>query len=276
MKLARKAGLINTGNIAVSYTGEMTDEIVTMSDGIYRLLTLTTSGVLTLSAPTKAEVCVIGGGCSGQNGKRGGIGTYAGGGAFMTTQIISRLTGGAGVIGAGGSRNSSVNTAFNAGGSTSFASLSSGSATSNNGGSGGGGSFPSRPPGTGDGLPKLPFGDSVHFVHPHCAGGGGGSAYIDSGTNSGYWSGGEGGTNGGNGLAGTKATSTTVTGGAGGDYGGGNGRHSFTSGESADATYYGGGGGGGHYDTGGSATPGGAGYQGIIYIRIPISIFSPT
>ena len=118
--------------------------------------------------------------------------------------------------------------------------------------------------GSGDGIAKYPFGDSTTFKS-HCAGGGGGPAsfYDHSQPYPTTTSGGNGGSNGGNGgYAGSGS-------GAGGDYGGGRGG---SYGGSA-ATFYGGGGGGGgangDNNSGGSGYAGGAGYQGVVYIRVP-------
>lgn len=261
MKLARKAGIISTSNVVVKYTGNMTDEIVTMSDGLYRLLTLTSSGVLTFSSSVRCDVCVVGGGSSGDENGEGGAGAY------MVTASIPSTIGGAVVVGAGGVAYKSYGRRrVGAGGETSFKSVSSGTVEGKNGGTGGGGNEYLNKFGTGDGLSKYPFGDTAYFAHPHCAGGGGG------GSPNGYWRGGNGGTNGGNG--GNPYSSDK--GGTGGDYGGGTGGYWYatsigwvTSGTAA--TYYGSGGGGSGGDGDGQG-PGAAGYQGIIYIRIPLSV----
>ena len=69
---------INVAALAIVYTGNMTDEIVTMGDGNdYRLLTLTSSGTLSVPKEVIADVWLCGGGahgCSGDPGAGGGGG----------------------------------------------------------------------------------------------------------------------------------------------------------------------------------------------------------
>lgn len=137
-----------------------------------------------------------------------------------------------------------------------------------NGGTGGGGT------GTGDKLPKIPFGDAVNFKK-HCAGGGGGlrvnHTEMGSPTSSTIGYGGSNGSDGGGGGSGM----------GGGDYGGGRGGSAY-AGPSVDvsadsgygATFYGSGGGGGGYAydlwNGKANGAGGSGYQGVVYIIVPV------
>ena len=272
MKLARKAGLINTKKITISYTGKMTQEDVVMADGKYRLLTLTSSGTLTLSAPTMIEACIVGSGANGTTS--GGHGTTAGGGAggHMKNVSFARSTGGKAVIAAGG------------GGSSSFIGESVDSVSGSSGGTGGGGNadydktndaVTFTDPGTGDGESKYPFGDENYFSgKPHCAGGGGGGFETSSGVLI-SGSGGAGGTNGGSGGSGSASGSS---GGTGGVYGGGTGGQAGWNG--SDATFYGGGGGAGGttYDRFGgnySLDSNGSGYQGVVYVRILTGNLAP-
>lgn len=54
---------VDVSALAIAYTGNMTDEIVTMGDGNqYRLLTLISSGTLSIPAEVKADVWLCGGG----------------------------------------------------------------------------------------------------------------------------------------------------------------------------------------------------------------------
>lgn len=66
----------------ITYTGTMTDQIVLMSNVAYRLLTLTSSGTLTISNSRKADVWMCNGGNGGTAGDyAGGTGGGGGGGA---------------------------------------------------------------------------------------------------------------------------------------------------------------------------------------------------
>lgn len=255
------------GTMVISYTGAMQDAgIVSMTDGEYRLLTLTSSGTLTVDREVSAEFWMCGGGTGGQTFDpdsdiygRGGCGAYAKNGSLT-------LSG------------SAVATVASRAGASSFGGLSTGTPSAGvdlaNGGSGGGGTLDADP-GNGDGISKYPFGDTSYFK-PHCGGGGGGG--YDNIHNSSYYyatHGGKGGTNGGNGGS-CKSGGDGVagTGGAGGKYGGGDGGDAGDNGNKA--SFYGSGGGGGGYryddDEGESYIgSGGVGYQGVIYIRIPVN-----
>ena len=252
-------GGVDVAKMAITYTGTMTDELVTMSGVKYRLLTLTESGTLALAKAVTAEVCVVGGGNGGRSNDAGGAGAY------MVNCGVTDFKGGAAVIGAGG-------TADNVGSQSSMGTIASGEMPGNsydyigNGGTGGG-----NVGGKGDGLSKYPFGDTSYFQYPHCGGGGGGASYRSS-ISPNYSDGGAGGANGGDGGADTGyVSSASGKGGAGGEHGGGagGGAGSYNINGGA-ATYYGSGGGGAGYQQGTGSGTAGAGYQGIIYIRIPL------
>ena len=132
--------------------------------------------------------------------------------------------------------------------------------------------------GTGD--TTYPFGDTTYFAgKPHCAGGGGGAYDETEFLGDSYAAdGGAGGTNGGNGGSGEYPGYTNWQGvpGAGGALGGGQGG-SLKTGKGTAATFYGSGGGGGGYherdeegDISEYTYAPGAGYQGVIYVRIPL------
>lgn len=279
--VAKKIAL-NTQNIvealAVKYTGSYTDQLnVVMSGKTYRLLTLTSSGTLSIDNSVSADIWMVGGGNGGYY--HGGAGGYS-----LFAQNVSLPVKNTAVIGSGGQ-------AIKFGGSSKFNSYS----TSNpytsgyefdsfgkNGGTGGGVGYASGHSGvagTGDGITKYPFTDSSYFTKCCSGGGGGGGEYNnDNGSYNGK-SGGNGGTNGGKGSVGSGKYGY---GGGGGKYGGGDGgggsKYSCNGG---NGSYYGGGGGGkGSFyivttdyndeetEESGSGDPG-AGYQGVIYVRIP-------
>lgn len=264
----------------ITYTGTMTDQIVLMSNVAYRLLTLTSSGTLTLSKARKGDVWMVSGGANGTQ--------YGGGGGYTKQVDGVTLTGSmAAVVGAGsvyatGSSRPGKSTFL--GNTTNAPDISWG--VSLNGGSGGGG-YRGNAGGSGDGISKYPFGDAAGAKlkssgaivlgtdKPHCGGGGGGG--VGDNESDRFYNGGDGGTNGGNGGTITN-DSSGESGGAGGDYGGGEGGtgvndNNYIHGKAA--TFYGSGGGGGGYWTNLKGTNnlqgnGGDGYQGIIYVRIPL------
>lgn len=258
-KIALAAG-IDVAALAISYSGAYTDQKeVVMSGKTYRLLTLTGSGTLTLPQEITADVWLCAGGNGGASGGRGG-----GGGLFSAKNKVAIDGSVVCTIGSGGSAATVGNaTAFGA------SSISNGS-NYYNGASGGGSG------GTGGGATTVPFGSSDYFS-PHSAGGGGGgsSARYTNG-NTVHYLGGAGGSNGANGAASKKASGWPSTKVAGGNLGGGAGGtydgNRPTAG--SNATYYGsGGGGGGSYENEKTGSirrgGGGAGYQGVIYVRIP-------
>lgn len=265
--LRRRLGMVAAGidvaTLSINYTGAHQDYgVVQMNDGDYRLLAFTSSGTLSIEQPVNCEVCVVGGGANGLSGANAGFNTCAGGaGAYMKNQVIEAFDGGEVVVGA-------------AQGASSIGGVSVNAVSGQNGGTGAGG----QNGGTGDGLSKYPFGDDSYELwagKPHCAGGGAGGFAKRSGPD--YWdsySYGDGGTNGSNGSAQTyrrKYGTEIAPGGSGGLYGGGNGGNDISNG--ANATYYGSGAGGGGYHCyySGDIYNGGSGYQGIVYMRIPVN-----
>ena len=245
------SGGVDVANLVIEGSCTFQDYgVVEMHDGDYRLLAITSSGNLVPAQPVNMEVCVVGGGANGlQWGNR-----FGGAGAYMKNQVIEAFDGGEVVVGA-------------AQGTSSIGGVSVATVSGKSGGTGGGG-VEINSGGNGDGLSKYPFGDNSYELwsgKPHCAGGGGGGVSNDYGS----FRGGSGGTNGGNG--GSPAGGAGDYGGIGGTYGGGNGGRGSVSGTAgSNATYYGSGGGGAGYY--GSTTPAayGSGYQGIVYVRIPV------
>ena len=240
--------------LSITYTGAYTDYgVVTMSDGArYRLLAFTSSGTLSIEQPVNCEVCVVGGGADGAKAMKYGGGGDGGAGAYLKNQAVSAYNGGPVVVGARQGVSSIADVSVNA-------------VSGKNGGTGAG----SYNVGEGDSISKYPFGDTGYSLwagKPHCAGGGQG---VQENDGYGYY-GGDGGTNGGNGYKQGIYEMTNPYGGVGGSYGGGNGGgHVGGVFEGGNATYYGSGGGGGVHNSDGDGL-GGNGYQGIVYIRIPV------
>lgn len=248
------------GGMAIAYTGTYTDELAEMGSGLYRLLTLTGSGTLTLEKAVKADIWLCGGGLNGKEPGMGGNGACA---ASASEQTIQSLTVGIGAAAADSTISGDVTLI----GNCATVVLN----TSGNAGSGTGGGGYSSDAGTkGDGLSKLPFGDS-YFTAPFCDGGGGGGFYDNEQTEE--YNGGDGGTNGGNG--GASSISNINRGGSGGGLYGGDGGKGGNNNVNAGAaaTGYGSGGGGGGYLYNSTNTykgAGGSGYQGVCFIRIPL------
>lgn len=261
-------GAVDVATMKITSNAGMTDSgVVTMKGTQYRLLTLTSSGTLTVEEPVQAEVWMCGGGSSGGVGSSSGA--AGGAGAYTATGTVTLSGTMAAVVGAGGEGRNPDR--MNSGGASSFAGLATKTTSGKNGGTGGGGSYSTSNVGTGDGVTKYPFGDSSYFPNPHCAGGGGG-AFCNTPADT-YSSGGAGGTNGGNGSARVSArTGAQSYGGKGGNKGGGGGESALMQEGSGNASYYGsGGGGGGSNETQKTYGTGGHGYQGVIYIRIPVN-----
>lgn len=269
-KIVLSAG-IDVAALAITYSGAYTDQKdVTMSGKVYRLLTLTGSGTLTLPAELKADVWL----CNGGNG--GGYGgTGGGGGRLKQSDGITLATSTVCTVGAGGA-GSSADIGTSASGLSTFGTISptaNGMTTQSGTGASGGGGGALNALRTGDGVTTVPFGDTSYF-YQHSAGGGGGGCEDRSEEYLG--TGGAGGSNGADGSA-ISGYSSNVKGGAGGTRGGGTGGQGVSSGtacNAAAATYYGSGGGGGgiYFNKSGSLRnpgTGGAGYQGVIYVRIP-------
>lgn len=260
MMMAALGSGIDVAALSITYTGAHTDYgMVTMSDGArYRLLAFTSSGTLSIEQPVNCEVCVVGGGANGSKGAASLDAGDGGAGAYLKNQAVSAYNGGSVVVGAGQGVSSIADVSVNA-------------VSGKNGGTGAGG----YTAGTGDGISKYPFEDTGYSLwagKPHCAGGGQGVYEFLRG-DAGYvgFSGGDGGTNGGNGYPRGSSWVSSPSGGVGGSYGGGAGGNNRTTGNGGNATYYGSGAGGG-YGNGNGVTlyDGGSGYQGIVYMRIPV------
>ena len=261
MMMAALGSGVDVAALSITYTGAHTDYgMVTMSDGArYRLLAFTASGTLSIEQPVNCEVCVVGGGANGAKATSNGGGD-GGAGAYLKNQSVSAYNGGSVVVGAEQGVSSIADVSVNA-------------VSGQNGGTGAGGNTA----GTGDGLSKYPFEDTGYSLwagKPHCAGGGNGTYEykLNDGSIKGY-AGGNGGTNGGNGYR-RGNYAPLPPGGVGGSYGGGTGGDSTTM-NGGNATYYGSGAGGGsfYYEQSGGASRigfGGNGYQGIVYMRIPV------
>lgn len=260
-------GGVDPATMTISYTGNYTDQAdVVMSGKTYRLLTLTSSGTLTLEDSVQADVWLCGGGSSGlaDTGGQGG-----GGGYFTLSENYNINSPVACVIGAGGATNSNYKT-FNAGGQSSFGTITANGASNKNGASGGGGGYDNFAGGSGGGKSTVPFGETSLFDQ-HSAGGGGGS--MRDRESSDYAQGGNGGSNGANGSSATDGKYQASTGGTKGGGAGPKPAASDSSCYGGAATFYGSGGGGASYyiSTGGNHYwgYGGAGYQGVVYVRIP-------
>lgn len=260
------SGGVDVANLVIEGSCTFQDYgVVQMNDGDYRLLAITSSGNLVPAQPVNIEVCVVGGGANG-NGYNGGAGAY------LKNQVIKAFNGGPVVVGA-------------AQGASSIGGVSVAAVSGKNGGTGAGCGYRDyNSPGSGDGISKYPFGDinySLWSGKPHCgAGGAGGEGQYtteDDGTSIKIlYNGGNGGTNGSNGFVGTREYDGYggAAKGQGGAYGGGQGGFdgdATAPGSGANATYYGSGGGGyggGNYLMGDATV--GSGYQGIVYVRIPV------
>ena len=251
---------VDISALSITYTGAYTDYgMVTMSDGArYRLLAFTASGTLSIEQPVNCEVCVVGGGANGAKAANG-IGGAGGAGAYLKNQSVSAYNGGSVVVGAGQGVSSIADVSVNA-------------VSGKSGGTGAG----AHNAGTGDGISKYPFEDTGYSLwagKPHCAGGGQGTYEYSATSGLRGYNGGNGGTNGSNGYPEGRSEVSNPSSGVGGSYGGGvGGSHASYNG--GNATYYGSGAGGGKYyqysDGYESFGNGGSGYQGIVYIRIPV------
>lgn len=259
---------------------------VTWNGGQWVEYQVTKSCQMVVDGEVLAHVWACGGGAGGGYGGYG----QGGGGAYATLAARSLSSGTYSVVvGAGGpAATSSFVASMVVGSASSIGSTAAnGGSTYGNGGSGGGSSSLSASATNcqGDGQSKYPFGDTSNFSNrSHCGGGGAGVHVYYSPASGGTSTntsrtqvGGVGGSNGKNGnLATTYSLTTSGTGAAGGSYGGGKGGNATYESASVggNATYYGSGGGGGstcykaREDVSISAK-GGAGYQGIVYIRVP-------
>ncbi len=294
MRMSRRMGLLGgASGFKLEYTGTHTVEQVGYDGVLWEQWALIGSGILRVvrgKAPlSKVWLCSGGsnGGQSSYSDGRGGLGGYARSADDVEISGDIAVT-----VGAGGT------VALSTSGSTSFGSILTAPGVSRQvaarpGGTGGGRRYANGPTtsgvaqsaDTGDGLLKVPFGDDANFDGQiHCAGGGAGGVHYrnSSGTSFAYSHGGVGGSNGSDGTlggAGQQAQTTSKTGGAGGALGGGKGGDSGTSSShatdtSTDATFYGSGGGGkgyySHNGVDGVYAGVAAGYQGIVYVRVPM------
>ena len=287
MLIAAAASGVDVTTLGISYTGNMTDEIVTMGGGKqYRLLTLTSSGTLTIAQPVVADIWLCGGGAKGGKAWTGGNSDgHGGSGGFIAKQTKFTLQNLSCIVGAAAGNSSvSGDTLLTANCGTvddMYNEPSTPMGTS--GGGGRGSSVSSRSGLVGSGENAYPFEDDTYFSgKPHCAGGGGGnyreSEYAVSSHDESK--GGNGGSNGSNGSAGGAFSSSHFNKdpGLGGVLGGGKGGNGTGSSKASAATFYGSGGGGGfaemYEDDYGDRTyttsnPSN-GYQGVIYVRIPL------
>lgn len=278
-------------DVQVTYTGDMADprEITDAAGNKYVLYELTSSGTLTVDKPVPVDVCVVAGGGNGQrttSQQWGSYGNYGGAGGSMKNDLVI-LT---------GSMNCMVGAAARDVGGSSKIEFQEYSMTAigvgTGGGRGSGGDVSN-----GDGKEKYVFGDNSVYNYPICAGGGSGAqiSYVnyDDPVYRVTTVGANGGTNGGDGSnddtvdylvrqfpnASMPYLPWPSVGGQGGEHGGGNGAFYTATTESAadvvdatDAYTYGSGGGGAilvdnsnRFSALGNA---GAGYQGVIFIRI--------
>lgn len=261
---------------SVTFTGTHTISDITIDGKAYKLMTMTGSGTLTVKGG-EVQYWMCGGGAGGgagivnsstSFGGRGGGGGFSAAGALATGEYVVQIASG-GQTDANGS-------------DTILGSVTAkGGYTNGNGGSGGGAQVCAgyhaehsksetwvETAGTGAGTSTYPFG--VSGLYAHCAGGASGSAFYKGRKNSTSYRiyGCNGGTNGGNGSS--KAY-TTADDPQGGVKGGGNGA---VTGNGGNGTFYGAGAGGGAaYRSSGGQTegPGGAGYQGVAYVLVPVA-----
>ena len=258
---------------------------ITVGGIAYTLLTFTTSSTLTVTKAGLFDVLCVGGGGSG--GRRGSsnTGSGGGGGGAVIQQTIYLTTNATVTVGAKGATQSNSNVDGNIGTFSAVNQLAAGGG----GGGMGSGDDPLRSAGSGGGgigkvadgvnlAPGIPFitigastGGGGGFVTNTAGGGGGGSTQVGQ-DNSGNTAG-----NGGTGTdvstfisgaslfhgAGGGGGSVSGTGGTAGNSTGGNGGSSSAAGSAATGTNYGCGGGGG-------LPSGGAGADGVVYVRFRV------
>lgn len=272
--LARKVvkGYIGAGGLArqfysaaqpfaYTYTGTYAESELSIGGVAYTMLTLTSSGTLSVTRAISADVWLCGGGGNGGDTSQSVQGGGGGGGGYIASANVQLSGNVACVVGAAAGATSLGNTVANAGGNGS-------EANGGNGASGGGSGGTSQSPGTGIGGSTIP--SAFGLTNAHCAGGGGGAG-VWAGFPS--FSGGAGGSNGTNGGNNTTVSSGPVYGGSGGEKGGGGGGLASNSAASmnngGNATFYGsaGGGGGSYVSSVIMFGMGGSGYQGVVYIR---------
>lgn len=276
-------------DVQVTYTGEMAEprEITDAAGNKYVLYELTSSGTLTVDKEVIVDLCVVSGGCGGNN-YSGGSTTFHGvtvdgghgGGMFNITTAISGSV--ACAVGNGGAPQGSGG--YTAPGTSSVIIseyLTVEPDLQGTGGGRGGGSYLLDPGKyvSGDGKSKYVFGDNSVYDYPICAGGGGGPYVYISSTSCTVTPGANGASNGldseGTPSVISQQFDYPVPMASGGENGGGNSAYRTEDGTTVDATdgsTYGSGGGscitysknGAYYKYGN----GGAGRQGVIFIRI--------
>jgi len=276
------------GNLYGVATGG-TSSSITVGGQAYTLLTFTSSGTLTVTKSGLFDCLVVGGGASGGLRSTTNVGSGGGGGGAVVQQTIYLSANATVTVGAKGAAQTGANTTGNQGTFTRVGELCAGGGgggmanagdglndrSIDNAGSGGG-SFAA----VGNGAIYTPGrafiaigannGGAGGFTTNLAGGGGGGSTQVGQ-NNSGNTAG-----NGGTGTdvdtfiangsalfhgAGGGGGSVAGTGGTAGNSTGGNGGSSGAAGSNATGTNYGCGGGGG------AVTQGGAGADGVVYVR---------
>lgn len=270
------ARLFYVASAKIRYTGDYTVTDVEKDGVAYKLYSLLTSGILTLSTDSEIACWLCGGGGNGSYALvyygDDGYSGCGGAGGYIATGTINQGQY-AVVISSGAGESSSISKD----GTEIIKALSGNNGTYEAGGdgsSGGGfgfhirsGQFDGRNSqyGRGDTIPTTPF--DIISLEQHCAGGAGGTAFS-------VWQnweiyGSNGGSNGNNASVNNASTNAV-----GGNKGGGNGGKAISY-NGQDASFYGSGGGGGYlylygpYDISFSkAYAGGYGYQGIVYLLV--------
>lgn len=231
---------------AYAYTGECTESELTIDGVVYTMLTLTSSGTLSVTRAISADVWLCGGGANGKRFLNSDAGGGGGGGYVNSGTLIIEASLAITVPSAGGVADCGGIIA-NPGSSDDLSDTRRGTDGGSGGGEGGSNSYSIQPLiGKGAGVSTVPT--QFGLTQAHCAGGAGGT-YLD------YQYGGNGGSNGSDGY---EKTLDLSSGNKGGAVGGGNGNSS--------ATFYGGGGGGANCRSNGTAFAG-SGYQGVVYVR---------
>lgn len=255
---------------SLSYTGEMTTEYVEADGVSYTLVSLLTSGVLTVKgAALTARAWLCGGGAAG-SGSRGGGGGFTASADELTIEGANVVTLGEGGVGNGA----------NGGATTGFGLTAAGGQSSTGAGGSGAGGQGALTGGTGAGKSTVPFGLTDRFS-PHCPGGGGPGAVSYDSAMLVYTirRGGVGGSDGATGGTGSVytggASSPSASGGEGGAKGGGKGGTASSdnldsSGSAGTAPGAGGGGYATYQGASGGSKSGtaGSGYKGAAYLLI--------
>lgn len=269
-------------------SGANSTATITVSGTSYTLLTFTSSGTLTVSKAGLFDVLLVGGGGGGGRRSSTNVGSGGGGGGAVIQQTIYLSANATVTVGAKGAAQTGLNSTGNPG---TFSRVNQLCAGGGGGGMGdaaatllyrnidgagsGGGSFGAVANGTeytaGRALITVGANNGGEGGFTSNAAGGGGGGSTQAGQNNSGNNGGAGGTGtdvstfiGGSALfhgAGGGGGSVGATGGTAGNSTGGNGGSSAAQGSNATATNYGCGGGGG------ATTQGGAGADGVVYVR---------